>query len=380
MKRNLTGLGLTVMHGKRKVLLIGVLAVVFTQTYFEFTNSPVLSPLLMEIFSTPGHAKEDDIPLKTGFSAIDTEAGQLAEKLKEIPVDIYTERVEFLLDIQTKMNSIVQKYVDMCTELVYGHFGTKQLTSPLDKMKFFYPVLSHPHNLKCNDHEPGLLQIFGKKKRRYCYGGTTLTGKRVCDRHDPLYIPTTPPKPIMTELYGHSFVANPFTLKSDATIECENNPRACESYITISTQGTSNRYNSLINLAHSWRGPISFALLVNDENEKYGAIEICLNTPMCKKYVDLHVAVRTGHGASHTAHFYPINYLRNLAVQNVKTGLLYQIDVDNIPNDTHEQYVQWMKSALQSPNLAASDSITDCPGLHAFVPPAFEMSAGSCGF
>ncbi|KNC77217.1 hypothetical protein SARC_10318 [Sphaeroforma arctica JP610] len=181
--------------------------------------------------------------------------------------------------------------------------------------------------------------------------------------------------PIETLLYGHKFLARPFRLKSQATRDCERQPETCEQHITITTQGTWNRHDTLLHLASIWKGPISFALLVNTDREAAEAVAMCQDVPNCRQYIDLHISVRAGHVAEHTGSFYPINYLRNLAMHNVRTKLLYQLDVDNLPNESHAQYVVWMTAAMADPDVMDADTSADCPGLHVFVPPAFEMTA-----
>lgn len=89
--------------------------------------------------------------------------------------------------------------------------------------------------------------------------------------------------------------------------------------------------------------------------------------------MDLHVAWRLDHQMEDAEAFYPINMLRNMALQNVQTGRVLVMDVDNIPNGPMKDYQKWMDDAEEAVLPMRNESA--CPGLEAFVPPAVEMSA-----
>lgn len=89
--------------------------------------------------------------------------------------------------------------------------------------------------------------------------------------------------------------------------------------------------------------------------------------------MDLHVAWRLDHTMDDADAFYPINMLRNMALQNVVTGRVLVMDVDNIPNGPMKDFQKWMTEAEEEVKPLRNESV--CPGLEAFIPPAVEMNA-----
>ena len=138
-------------------------------------------------------------------------------------------------------------------------------------------------------------------------------------------------------------------------------------------QGSYNRLEHVQNLARRWRGPIAFSLLLDGPEQQAEVAELWASNPDLARYVDLHLAWRHDHAQTDPKAFYPINMLRNMALENVQTELVLVMDVDNFPNAPMKKYFEWVREAEQVAISHRNESV--CPGLEAFVPPALEMNA-----
>jgi Glycosyl-transferase for dystroglycan len=96
--------------------------------------------------------------------------------------------------------------------------------------------------------------------------------------------------------------------------------------VTIATQFTADRWESLVALHHLWRGPISAVLFVRDLNDILQIEELRQHTPLVEEWIDFHFVY-----ANQPTDPYPVNLLRAFAVEQVRTIYHLSLDVDFLP-------------------------------------------------
>ena len=260
-----------------------------------------------------------------------------------------------------------------------------------DEALLYREPLPTPHALECRAHEPGLVKVGGGGKkggggggesttdRLYCFGGSSLAGPRVCDveHNDYTRLRDTAKGYDTYELYGKNFAFRPFYRTSMWTANAKktttDSTGAERALVTAMSQGSWNRLDHLAKLVKVWQGPVAFALLLDSEDQLPELDAVFAGSEEMRKHVDLHVAWRVNHAAEDADAFYPINMLRNMALQPISSGYAFVIDVDNIPNAKMSKYRAWVERAELAVRNASEHQV--CPGLHAFVPPAVEMTA-----
>eukprot|EP00121_Abeoforma_whisleri_P012372 Awhi_evm1s11417 len=223
------------------------------------------------------------------------------------------------------------------------------------------------HKLKCAAHEHGLVKIDKNPKRGYCFGGTDLKGKRLCDQHTPDYR--------KSGINSHKLYNKKFHIKSwfHTSLYTQGLRQSKESkeWITIASQGTWNRLDHLKHLAKSWQGPISFCLIVDEKADVEKLHKLVNEEENWKQWVDIHVVWRKDHTATDEDAFYPINMLRNIALQTISTTHVFVLDVDVTPNGPHFKYWEWIEESKANSEKRVAKQ--DCPGLVAYIPTAVEM-------
>eukprot|EP00123_Amoebidium_parasiticum_P016829 comp23599_c1_seq2/m.40095 comp23599_c1_seq2/g.40095 ORF comp23599_c1_seq2/g.40095 comp23599_c1_seq2/m.40095 type:complete len:593 (-) comp23599_c1_seq2:682-2460(-) len=246
---------------------------------------------------------------------------------------------------------------------------------PTDNSTIVHPgPLAVLHTQSCQAHEPGLVRTTHSTDRGYCFGTAKIAGERVCDQKAPNYLSVAPGQKFATfMLYNRTFGYVPYYHTSRFTARGRKNKDLRTNAITVTSQGSWNRIEHVVHLAKLWRGPISFALLLDNRNQIEELDRILSGIVELSEYLDLHIVWRHDHEMTDPDAFYPINMLRNMGMQPVETGLVFVLDVDNIPNASHDQYARWISDAERSVRNASAAA--ECPGLDAFVPPAVEMLA-----
>jgi hypothetical protein len=127
--------------------------------------------------------------------------------------------------------------------------------------------------------------------------------------------------------------------------------------VTLVTQLTIDRLSVFESLSKRWNGPISAAFYLDDNEVKH-----------LKRYVkgSQILSSRTNIGY-HVVHreglFYPINYLRNIALNSVNTEYTFLVDVDFLPSN---RLYQVLREKITT--FIINRSTKRC-----FVIPAFEM-------
>ena len=94
---------------------------------------------------------------------------------------------------------------------------------------------------------------------------------------------------------------------------------------TLVTQLSINRLEMFVKLLHHWNGPVSITMYGND-TEVWNVIEFLNRSGFVKRR---NLAV---HFVLKQALFYPVNFLRNIALSNVKTDYVFLNDADFLPS------------------------------------------------
>lgn len=93
--------------------------------------------------------------------------------------------------------------------------------------------------------------------------------------------------------------------------------------VTILTQTSTDRLDSLKRLILSWDGPVSATLYAENWLDIAAQLVQWIHN-IQRKNIQLHVVVQSGY-------YYPVNFLRNVAQSNAKTQYVFMVDVDFWP-------------------------------------------------
>ncbi|XP_074660287.1 xylosyl- and glucuronyltransferase LARGE1-like isoform X2 [Tubulanus polymorphus] len=125
--------------------------------------------------------------------------------------------------------------------------------------------------------------------------------------------------------------------------------------VTLVTQLSMDRLQMIESICEHWEGPISVALYMSDAEAqqflRYAQGSLIL---MQRRNVGYHIVYKDGL-------FYPVNYLRNVALKQVQTPYVFLLDVDFLPMFNMYNYV---RKAVSMINIATEKK--------ALVVPAFE--------
>lgn len=125
---------------------------------------------------------------------------------------------------------------------------------------------------------------------------------------------------------------------------------------TIVSQLSINRLSIFTRLLNQWSGPISITMYGNDSQ----VWEVIKYTNQMELYRRRNVAI---HFVLQEGMFYPVNYLRNIALSNVRTKYVFLDDVDFLPSfGLHSKLRTYCKHLLNTDKKRA------------LVIPAFETS------
>lgn len=124
--------------------------------------------------------------------------------------------------------------------------------------------------------------------------------------------------------------------------------------VTLVAQLSMDRLQMIEEIAKHWKGPISLALYMSD-SEAGKFLGYILDSELLKtrKNIGYHILYKEGE-------FYPINRLRNTALENVNTPFVFLTDIDFLP--AYQLYE----------NLKSSLSLEPQMDRKALVVPAFE--------
>ncbi|XP_051157998.1 xylosyl- and glucuronyltransferase LARGE2s-like [Leptopilina boulardi] len=126
--------------------------------------------------------------------------------------------------------------------------------------------------------------------------------------------------------------------------------------VVLVTQCSANRMSFLEEISKNWPGSISVALYFTD-NEVQSFVKFVQNSESLRKRKNIayHIVYKEGE-------FYPVNYLRNVAMSHISTPFAFQMDIDFIP---HIGLLKSFTKYIEKYNITRSSMI-------AIVVPAFE--------
>lgn len=124
--------------------------------------------------------------------------------------------------------------------------------------------------------------------------------------------------------------------------------------VTLVAQLSMDRLQMIEEIAKHWSGPISLALYMSD-SEANSFLGYILDSELLKtrKNIGYHIVYKEGN-------FYPINRLRNIALENVNTPFVFLTDID------------FLSAYLLYENLKYSLSLEPQMDRKALIVPAFE--------
>lgn len=125
--------------------------------------------------------------------------------------------------------------------------------------------------------------------------------------------------------------------------------------VTLVAQLSMDRLQMLDAICKHWEGPMSLALYISDaEAQQFLRYAQQSEVLMNRKNIGYHVVFKDGQ-------YYPVNYLRNVALQQVQTEYMFLSDIDFLPMYGLYEY---LKKAIAMSDMAKQKK--------ALVVPAFE--------
>lgn len=152
--------------------------------------------------------------------------------------------------------------------------------------------------------------------------------------------------------------------------------------ITLATQLTKDRLETLEEAATIWQGPISAALLLygqQNPSELAAIVDRYYKSESLRSFVTFHVVWEDLiNGEDRT--MYPANVLRNVAIANSRTGRVFYVDVDVVPTFSQSQATKWLTEFSIDDDDDTTKDWKSCQKC-VFIAPLFEWrSTTSNGF
>ena len=139
--------------------------------------------------------------------------------------------------------------------------------------------------------------------------------------------------------------------------------------ITLVTQLTEDRLGLLEETAQFWRGPLTAALLVFQDNKDKtlkGISEMYKTSKYLSRYAVIHIITEDLNMKEDSVK-YPVNYLRNFVMNATTTEYLFYVDADISPTFSHNTAVKWLQGEAGHLNHEQS----------AFIAPLFHSKEGN---
>ena len=116
--------------------------------------------------------------------------------------------------------------------------------------------------------------------------------------------------------------------------------------VTLTTQLSVDRLHMVELLSTHWDGPMSIAIYASDQEAQL-VLQYVYSSPILKsrKDIGIHIVYKSGN-------FYPVNYLRNVALVNTHTPYVFLSDVDFLPMVGLNRYLCEAARVLSSGNRA----------------------------
>ncbi|GAB6020038.1 hypothetical protein CHUAL_002785 [Chamberlinius hualienensis] len=134
--------------------------------------------------------------------------------------------------------------------------------------------------------------------------------------------------------------------------------------VTLVTQLSADRILMLETMAFHWTGPISAAIYASDA-EALSLVDYIMNSDGLRRRKDIgyHIVYKQFSDQA----LYPVNFLRNVAMDNAQTDYLFISDVDFIPKPTLREYLRQVIYERYHPDIVIDYKT-------AFVIPAFQTT------
>ena len=119
--------------------------------------------------------------------------------------------------------------------------------------------------------------------------------------------------------------------------------------VTLATQMTTDRLPLLAKTAERWQGPISAAILLLSRHgsiaeQTRALIAAYYRSPHLRDHVTVHLVTDDQFNGD-DASLYPVNFLRNVALENGVTSHVFFVDADIIPAFSERVAAGWVKQA-----------------------------------
>lgn len=138
-------------------------------------------------------------------------------------------------------------------------------------------------------------------------------------------------------------------------IDYDYEPSSDGNDVTLVAQLSMDRLQMVEALCKHWEGPISFALYMSDaEAQQFLSYALGSDILKDRKNVGYHIVYKDGQ-------FYPVNFLRNVALQQVTTPYVFLTDIDFLPMAGLYEY---LKRSVANMDMASRKK--------ALIVPAFE--------
>lgn len=140
---------------------------------------------------------------------------------------------------------------------------------------------------------------------------------------------------------------------------------------TLVTQCTLNRVDLLLETCNRWKGPIILSLfLANAEEESAWSNRQSNWEEMCPQITILTHRATAG---EHEAGSYPVNKLRNIGLDAVRTSHVFVMDADFVPSaDLHGTIGEVLSARHQMEHIESGGAGTSIGQRDAIIVPAFE--------
>ena len=116
--------------------------------------------------------------------------------------------------------------------------------------------------------------------------------------------------------------------------------------VTLTTQLSMDRLHMIELLSTHWDGPMSIAIYASDQEAQL-VLQYVYSSPILKsrKDIGIHIVYKSGN-------FFPVNYLRNVALENTHTPYVFLSDVDFLPMVGLDRYLCEAARVLSSEKRA----------------------------
>jgi Glycosyl-transferase for dystroglycan len=183
--------------------------------------------------------------------------------------------------------------------------------------------------------------------------------------YHPQDIPLDSPlDPRYVERHDTSFGYTPVPFFHNATTEFQN-----DGNVAVVTQMSLDKWPRLVTLAGLWEGPISCAVFLRGSKERQKLLRL-LREESLPALAAIHILeLDEAHVHSFRDNDYPMNRLRNLALDYATTEYVLPLDVDFLPSVDSYRKIQRRMKVLANENGGKTKGLLILPAFERFAPP-----------